>query len=257
MYRHLYCTLQENIIQFFRSVSLIYQQLHIHAHIYLIWYIYIYIYRHTLTSVYDIYSCVLFLHISYGFPDSLVIPQCKSGISGSPAVAVVGSPFFFTIFTMIFVCKSAWDSGIPSYPYIYIYSTYPQDSPKIYLSRVVDSQVSQFWSFSGSFSFRSGLHGGDDAQRFSWPNPVLPIHNGQARLNATPFRLWIFAAVWRSFNRLKILQLERQLHRSSLFYLKILDSLGCLIWMPSWALINSNLCTKNHPYESIWHQKCS
>lgn len=120
MYRHLYCTLEENIIQFFRSVSLIYQQLHIHAHLYLIWYIYIYIYRHTLTSVYDIYSCVLFLHISYGFPDSLVIPQCKSGISGSPAVAVVGSPFFFTIFTMIFVCKSAWDSGIPSYPYIYI-----------------------------------------------------------------------------------------------------------------------------------------
>lgn len=133
----------------------------------------------------------------------------------------------FSPFSPWFLFAKVHEIQAYHHTHIYIYSTYPQDSPKIYLSRVVDSQVSQFWSPSGSFSFRSGLHGGDDAQRFSWPNPVLPIHNGQARLNATPFRLWIFAAVWRSFNRLKILQLERQLHRSSLIYLNILDSLGC------------------------------
>ena len=204
--------------------------------------------------------CILFIQLCFvssnliRIPGFIVIPQCKSGISGSPAVAGSGSPFFFTIFTMIFVCKSAMRFRHTSIPlYIYIYSTYPQDSPKIYLSRVVDSQVSQFWSPSGSFSFLSGLHGGDDAQRFSWPNPVLPIHNGQARLNATPFRLWIFAAVWRSFNRLEILQLERQLHRSSLIYLKILDSLGCFYMnaiMSPYKVISVLKITHMNPYDT-------
>lgn len=151
-----------------------------------------------------------------------------------------------------FCLQKCYEIQAYQHTFIYIYSTYPQDSPKIYLSRVVDSQVSQFWSPSGSFSFRSGLHGGDDAQRFSWPNPVLPIHNGQARLNATPFRLWIFAAVWRSFNRLKILQLEGSCIES-LFYLKVLDSLGCFYMnaiMSPYKVISVVKITHMNPYDT-------
>ena len=85
IYRHLYFIVQESRI-FFPFCKLdISAVLHTHTYILInknnVDYI---LYTHVLH-----FCFILFLPISYGF---VVIPQCKSGISGSSAMAVVAKP---------------------------------------------------------------------------------------------------------------------------------------------------------------------
>lgn len=124
--------------------------------------------------------CILFIQLCFvssnliRIPGFIVIPQCKSGISGSPAVAGSGSPFFFTIFTMIFVCKSAMrfrHTSIPLYIYIdivHIPKIAPRyTSPELWILKSLSSEalpdLSLFFRASTAEMTPNGSH---DQTRF-------------------------------------------------------------------------------------------
>ena len=153
--------------------------------------------------------CILFIQLCFvssnliRIPGFIVIPQCKSGISGSPAVAGSGSPFFFTIFTMIFVCKSAMrfrHTSIPLYIYIvHIPKIAPRyTSSELWILKSLSSEalpdLSLFVRASTAEMTPNGSH---DQTRF-YPSTTVR-HVSTRPLSVCGFLL-LFG---RSFNRLK------------------------------------------------------